>query len=119
MQAIASYLLFLLTLTKEGLLIIVVGALAIMLYAGASFGVVTLSSPWWNHDFLSDDICIGDSGDFGDGWVVTKKKKSLVHAQPLQSDQAAKEAQEQTGTVDFSVLVAYQIPTGCGRSSSD
>jgi hypothetical protein len=42
MQAIASYLLFLLTLTEEGLLIIVVGALAIMLYAGASFGVVTL-----------------------------------------------------------------------------
>ena len=35
------------------------------------------------------------------------------------SDQAAKEAKEQTRTVDFSVLVAYQIPTGCGRSSSD
>jgi hypothetical protein len=50
---------------------------------------------------------------------VTKKKKSLVDAQALKSDQAAKEAQEQTRTVDFSVLVAYQIPTGCGRSSSD
>jgi hypothetical protein len=25
------------------------------------------SSPWWNHDFLSDKICIGDSGDFDDG----------------------------------------------------
>jgi hypothetical protein len=24
-------------------------------------------SPWWNHDFLSDEICIGDSGDFDDG----------------------------------------------------
>jgi NADPH:quinone reductase-like Zn-dependent oxidoreductase len=24
-------------------------------------------SPWWNHDFLSDKICIGDSGDFDDG----------------------------------------------------
>jgi hypothetical protein len=68
---------------------------------------------------LSDEICIGDSGDFDDGRVVTMKKKSLVEAQALQSDQAAKEAKEQTRTVDFSVLVAYQIPTGCGRSSSD
>jgi hypothetical protein len=25
------------------------------------------SSPWWNHDSLSDEICIGDSGDFDDG----------------------------------------------------
>jgi hypothetical protein len=47
------------------------------------------------------------------------KKKSLVDAQALKSDQAAKEAQEQTRTVDFSVLVGYQIPTDCGRSSSD
>jgi hypothetical protein len=38
------------------------------------------SSPWRNHDFLSDEICIGDSGDFDDDRVVTKKKKSLVHA---------------------------------------
>ena len=42
MKAIASYILFLVTLTEEGLLIIGAGALAIMLYAGASFGVVTL-----------------------------------------------------------------------------
>ncbi|MGH9690685.1 MAG: hypothetical protein ACRD4C_06310 [Candidatus Acidiferrales bacterium] len=79
-----------------------------------------LGSPWWNHDFLSDETCIGDSGDFDDGRVVTMKKKSLmVDAQPLQSDRSAQKAQEQTRTVDFSVLVAYQIPIGCGRSSSD
>ncbi|MGH2510865.1 MAG: hypothetical protein ACRDHZ_26165 [Ktedonobacteraceae bacterium] len=68
---------------------------------------------------MSDETCIGDSGDFDDGRVVTMKKKSLVDAQPLQSDQSAQKAQEQTRTVNFSVLVAYQIPIGCGRSSSD
>jgi len=52
-----------------------------------------LSSPWWNHDFLSDETCIGDSGDFDDGRVVTMKRKNLVDAQPLQSDQSAQKAQ--------------------------
>ena len=77
------------------------------------------SSPWRNHVFLSDEICIGDSGELDDGRVVTMKKKSLVDAQAPESEQAAKEAQKQTRTVDFSVLVGYQIPTGCGRLSSD
>jgi hypothetical protein len=27
----------------------------------------TPSGPWWNHDFLSDDIYMEDSGDFDDG----------------------------------------------------
>jgi hypothetical protein len=30
-------------------------------------GLGIVSSPWWNHDSLSDEICIGDSGDFDDG----------------------------------------------------
>jgi hypothetical protein len=50
---------------------------------------------------LSDEICIGDSGDCDDGRVVPKKKMSLVDAQTLKSDQAAKEAQEQTRSADF------------------
>jgi hypothetical protein len=28
---------------------------------------LVLSSPWRNHAFLSDEICIGDSGGFDDG----------------------------------------------------
>jgi hypothetical protein len=37
-------------------------------YTPPTFGVSTSSSsPWWNHDSLSDEICIGDSGDFDDG----------------------------------------------------
>jgi hypothetical protein len=59
------------------------------------------SSPWWNHDFLSDELCIGDSGDCDDGRVVTMKKNSLIDAQTLKSDQAAKETQERTRTADF------------------
>ncbi len=44
------------------------------------------------------------------------KKKSLFDAQAMKSDQAAKEAQKQTRTVDFSVLVGYQLPTRPERS---
>jgi hypothetical protein len=29
--------------------------------------VVGPSSPWWNHVFLGNEICTGDSGDFDDG----------------------------------------------------
>ncbi len=28
---------------------------------------VTPTSPWWNHVFLGNEICTGDSGDFDDG----------------------------------------------------
>jgi hypothetical protein len=58
------------------------------LTAGPQKTRTTPSRLWWNHTFLSDEICIGDSGDFDDfsaefltvgGETPKKVKKSAIN----------------------------------------